>query len=227
LEFDGKAGVSYAESLALFGFPLSEPQMEQNTSGDNVLTQYFERARFEDHGASGVLLGLLGNETRSYSPDERFSRNYVGTVEQGGVRLEVARILIANKTIYADQFAQVAAFANYDQIGEIIFRVTNVANETRTIYPLFGSVVVNSNQIDLESWYSGRVGANVGGDILPGATKVGGTWFGIRTKVPDVSRLQIVVDPATTTDYKKAGGSFKFDIDLSHHTWEPLPTDLR
>jgi hypothetical protein len=27
-----------------------------------VLTQWFERARFEDHGAKGVLLGLLGNE---------------------------------------------------------------------------------------------------------------------------------------------------------------------
>ena len=62
LEFDGQAGTSSAESLALFGLPLSEPQMETNTSGDRVLTQWFERARFEDHGAKGVLLGLLGNE---------------------------------------------------------------------------------------------------------------------------------------------------------------------
>jgi hypothetical protein len=63
LEFDGRRGFSQAESLALFGFPLSEPQMETNPSGDRVLTQWFERARFEDHGAEGVLLGLLGNET--------------------------------------------------------------------------------------------------------------------------------------------------------------------
>ncbi len=62
LEFDGQPGTSEAESLALFGLPLSEPQMETNSSGDSVLTQWFERARFEDHGASGVLLGLLGNE---------------------------------------------------------------------------------------------------------------------------------------------------------------------
>jgi len=26
------------------------------------LTQWFQRARFEDHGAQGLLLGLLGNE---------------------------------------------------------------------------------------------------------------------------------------------------------------------
>lgn len=63
LEFDGRRGFSAAESLALFGLPLSEPTIETNTSGDTVLTQWFERARFEDHGPKGVLLGLLGNET--------------------------------------------------------------------------------------------------------------------------------------------------------------------
>jgi hypothetical protein len=66
LEFDGKRGVSYAESLALWGLPLSEPQMETNSSGDRVLTQWFERARFEDHGTKGVLLGLLGNEITAH-----------------------------------------------------------------------------------------------------------------------------------------------------------------
>jgi hypothetical protein len=59
----GDRGVSERESLALFGLPIGEPQIETNMSGDTVLTQWFERARFEDHGAKGVLLGLLGNET--------------------------------------------------------------------------------------------------------------------------------------------------------------------
>lgn len=62
LEFDGQPGISPVESLALFGLPISEPQLEVNPNGDNVLTQWFERARFEDHGDQGVLLGLLGNE---------------------------------------------------------------------------------------------------------------------------------------------------------------------
>jgi hypothetical protein len=63
LEFDGQRGTSTAESLALFGQPLSEPLVETLPDGRLLLVQWFERARFEDHGTEGgVLLGLLGNE---------------------------------------------------------------------------------------------------------------------------------------------------------------------
>ncbi len=65
----GDPGVSFQESLGLFGYPLSEPAMETNSSGDNVLTQWFERARFEYHpqlpAPFTVLLGLLGNEVHA------------------------------------------------------------------------------------------------------------------------------------------------------------------
>ena len=71
LEFDGRRGTSEAESLALFGMPISEEAMETNASGDRVLTQWFERARFEAHPENGppynVLLGLLGNEIRDHA----------------------------------------------------------------------------------------------------------------------------------------------------------------
>jgi hypothetical protein len=62
----GHAGVSFDESLALFGYPLSEPMMETNADGDTVLTQYFERAVFEYHpdnpASSQILLRRLGAE---------------------------------------------------------------------------------------------------------------------------------------------------------------------
>ena len=74
LEFDGRPGKSYQESLALFGLPLTDVAMETNASGDNVFTQWFERARFEWHpsnpDAFKVLLGLLGNEYLA-TPDEQ------------------------------------------------------------------------------------------------------------------------------------------------------------
>ncbi len=62
LEFDGAPGKSYDESLALFGQPLSEPQIEEVAPGVFVTVQWFERARLEDHGPNGVLLGLLSSE---------------------------------------------------------------------------------------------------------------------------------------------------------------------
>jgi len=54
-----------ARSLQLFGLPLTEPRLETNSSGDTVLTQWFERARFEWHREQGILLGLLGNEIQN------------------------------------------------------------------------------------------------------------------------------------------------------------------
>lgn len=58
----GDEGISYRESVALFGYPISPLQEETNSSGDTVPTQWFERARFELHDGDMVLLGLLGNE---------------------------------------------------------------------------------------------------------------------------------------------------------------------
>jgi len=62
----GMRGVARAESIALFGLPISEPMMETNADGATVLTQWFERARFEYHPNNPpqyrVLLGLLGKE---------------------------------------------------------------------------------------------------------------------------------------------------------------------
>ncbi len=63
---------AFQRSLALFGLPLSELTVETNAAGDTVITQWFERARFEYHlnnpRQSRVLLGLLGNETRTPPP---------------------------------------------------------------------------------------------------------------------------------------------------------------
>jgi hypothetical protein len=62
----GDPGVTFRESLALFGYPLSPPMMETNADGHTVLTQYFERAVFEYHPANHdpytVLLRRLGAE---------------------------------------------------------------------------------------------------------------------------------------------------------------------
>jgi Tol biopolymer transport system component len=68
LEF-GDPGVTDAESLALFGLPIT-PEMQARLSDGNTYTvQYFERARFEYHPDNeppyDVLFGLLGHERQA------------------------------------------------------------------------------------------------------------------------------------------------------------------
>ncbi|HEX8229955.1 MAG TPA: CAP domain-containing protein [Chloroflexia bacterium] len=77
----GDAGTSQRESLALFGYPITEAQMEPAANGQQVLTQWFERARFEHHPNNPephrVLLGLLGNEMKVASARQGLDRlNY-------------------------------------------------------------------------------------------------------------------------------------------------------
>lgn len=71
LEFDGRAGKSYNESLALFGYPLTEVYQD-TIEGQQLLVQWFERARFEWHpnnpNPHKVLLGRLGAEILPSQP---------------------------------------------------------------------------------------------------------------------------------------------------------------
>lgn len=66
LNQDGISGNSNAESLALFGLPISEEQSEMLPDGQERTVQYFERARFERHPEHApphnIQLGLLGIE---------------------------------------------------------------------------------------------------------------------------------------------------------------------
>jgi hypothetical protein len=67
LQLDSNRAISEAESLALFGLPISGVQTETLSDGKQYQVQWFERARFELHPENAapydVLLGLLGNET--------------------------------------------------------------------------------------------------------------------------------------------------------------------
>jgi hypothetical protein len=83
----GFRGVTRAESIALFGLPISEPMMETNADGATVLTQWFERARFEYHPNNPpqyrVLLGLLGKEL--YGPYRPGVASVSGRVVERGM----------------------------------------------------------------------------------------------------------------------------------------------
>lgn len=67
LEIDGRKSKTDAESLGLFGLPLSDAATE-TIDGKDYTIQWFERARFELHPENAapykVLFGLLGAEVR-------------------------------------------------------------------------------------------------------------------------------------------------------------------
>jgi hypothetical protein len=97
LEFDSRRGTGFDESLALFGMPLSEAQVETSpTDGKPYLTQWFERARFELHPENAgtpheVLLGLLGRElagpTIAASPPPEANLQPGGFIQVAGSQL--------------------------------------------------------------------------------------------------------------------------------------------
>jgi hypothetical protein len=88
----GDAGTTERESTALFGLPLTEAAVETNGSGDEVLTQWFERARLEVHPANGgpaILQGRLGVETEAgrtpVPPGPGFVTVVDDRLQQGGL----------------------------------------------------------------------------------------------------------------------------------------------
>ncbi|GAC1636684.1 MAG: hypothetical protein NVS4B8_00420 [Herpetosiphon sp.] len=87
---------SFDRSLMLFGLPLTDQRIETNSSGHTVMTQWFERARLEDHGSQGgILLGLLGREVLAPSspcpivPQSRDSKLRQGTCIKRGSELTI------------------------------------------------------------------------------------------------------------------------------------------
>jgi hypothetical protein len=70
----GDRGISDRESLALFGYPISEPMMEAYGE-QQLLIQYFERARIELHPnnpqAHRILQGRLGSGMHAGADDHR------------------------------------------------------------------------------------------------------------------------------------------------------------
>lgn len=90
---------AYGRSLMLFGLPLTAARNEIGSDGQSVLTQWFERARFEWHPANPtqyrVLLGLLGSEVQQQTPAANASTRptlFGAEIARGAVTSVQARI---------------------------------------------------------------------------------------------------------------------------------------
>ncbi len=126
LNLDGRRGFSAAESLALFGLPISEAAVENGSDGRPYMTQWFERARLELHpevGPNAVLLGLLGREVGGGAPAPQ------PAPQPGDVPASVnARVSPASGPAGTTFTAQGLGFRTGEQVGVYVTRPDQSVN---------------------------------------------------------------------------------------------------
>jgi hypothetical protein len=131
LQLDGKRSVSDAESLALFGMPLSGVVTETLSDGKEYQVQWFERARFELHPENpapyNVLLGLLGNEVGyDESLNDRPLNEYSLQITDFPAGMTSVKYeFYSYKDAAANWDDPVSALANFERLG----RVNSFASE--------------------------------------------------------------------------------------------------
>jgi hypothetical protein len=112
LKLDTRNAVSEAESLALFGLPLSDLQTETMADGKQYQVQWFERARFELHPENSapydVLLGLLGNELLNTSPSEIVQQNITPSTNKPGAQF----VPLKTRMVPDDEFTRAGSIRN-------------------------------------------------------------------------------------------------------------------
>lgn len=169
------------------------------------------------------------------SVEELWSKNYVGVAESGGLIIEIARVLVGYKWAipglsWEDLNDSIQGWAETEVVGELIFKVTNNTDRTVSVYPDQGTVQVGSEQIDLTNFmFYTTFGDNVGGDIYPGVTKIGGIWFGIRRSSPEeITQIIYRASPPFDSDsFANIGPGIEIVIDVPIHVWEEIPEELK
>ncbi|MDH5508085.1 MAG: hypothetical protein OEZ02_12760 [Anaerolineae bacterium] len=160
---------------------------------------------------------------------DKIAINFGAQQESGGLLVEIARVLIADKTALEQDFDLIGIFEDKPVVGEIIFKITNNTEGILTIYPEQGVVIIGTEQINLGDFYfATKFGDAISGDIYPGVTVIGGLWFGIkRSSVSAIHSLTIAFDAPINIEYETIGENFQFEVDLSKQTYEELPDELR
>lgn len=157
------------------------------------------------------------------------ARNYLASDEDNGVIVEVARILIAQKEGFVEEFTK-PVFEEKNTLVMFIFKFTN--NTDQVIKSNFhtGTAALNGEQIEfMDYWWESRLrGDDLTNDILPGSTVIGGIWAGIRRSSWDeIETIIISVPHFFDKDYSRLTNSFLFTIDVDDWGFEPFPDELK
>ncbi len=137
--------------LPRFGYPITEPVEETlDASGGNTWTgkvQYFERRRMEQHPENAntayeVLLGLLGNEIRTYQPSPSCTRTVLPELRRAYDRILYFRDQMGcPQETYQDILAATQNFEN----GLMVWSELTKTNRRIWAYLSYGSYEIYSD----------------------------------------------------------------------------------
>ena len=161
-----------------------------------------------------------------------FAWNYIARQESGGLQVEIARFVLADKTAVDQDFTAGGLTTIFDDrpvVGEIIFKITNPTQRIISVYPDQGKVIGGGEQIDLLEFASAaEFGDNFSGEIHPGVTVIGGIWFGFkRTPIEQITSVTIVFNAPHNQNFDSLGPGFKIVLDLNDRQNQPMPDELK
>jgi hypothetical protein len=174
-------------------------------------------------GRESTLAGAALDESAQMAI-EVFALNNLGAEEHNGLLIEIDRVVIGQKRALADRgftFLNDGPFADTRVAGQILFKVANRSDQSRTVFPDRGAIEINGERIELAAFADAatRFGQPISGELPPGYRANGGLWFGIaRSALPDVTGMTLIVPLSGDGD-----DALRFELDLSDRRYDPVP----
>lgn len=158
-----------------------------------------------------------------------YAWNYLAEQASGGVNIQVARLLIGDRSAIADEIPAVPALKDCPVVAQIIFIITNDSKKAVNIYPGQGTVVAGSEQVSLPDFaIGGEFGDKIDGIIYPGVKATGGIWFCFKsTALGDIQKMTIAIGGPFDLSPNRLGPDYLMTIDLSQRKNEPVPGELK
>jgi len=174
---------------------------------------------------------------RTIDTSAMIAKNYLASTEENGVIVEVARILIGEKTavdnLLEGYFPEVPIFNDKITVVEFVFRIVNNTDKIIRMYFDYDTIAsINGEQISFDdySWDNNTwFGDNLDNDILPGSTLIGGLYTGIkRSQWNEVNLITLSIPEAFESDtYNDVTNPILFTIDIIDWTFEEIPEELK
>lgn len=222
VSLDARAGWSYAENLALWGYPLS-PELTETNDGKTVTVQYFERGRLELHPENrtpyDVLAGLLARSALQRAQNSTAPTS--ATPATAILPDSVLQTFITNKMpvegywqasdhgIYSavTNFRYLHTFSSYNAPDgrRFVAMTVQYRNDRQpdqaTEYSgpeLYTLIDLNGTEHALDERYKGLTGYMVGTMVAPGQRNGGQLLFVIdKDTAPKQLRVQTNAGPVT------------------------------